>query len=51
MYTLGWILKKFFSCNETKYWLFIPKYVKTKKEKQQLIRTHTAFMKEKIEIK
>lgn len=51
MRTFGQILKKFFGSNELKYWLIIPKYVNTKKEKQQLIKTHTAFMKEKIEIK
>ena len=51
MRTLGQILKKFFGSNELKYWLIIPKYVNTKKEKQQLIKTHTEFIKEKIEIK
>ncbi len=51
MRVLGWILKKFFGDNEIKYWLIIPKYVKTKKEKQELIKTHIEFIKEKILIK
>jgi len=51
MRLFGLILKKFFGDNEIKYWLIIPKYVKTKKEKQQLIKTHIDFIKEKIEIK
>ena len=48
MRAFGQILKKFFGSNELKYWLIIPKYVNTKKEKQQLIKTHTEFIKEKI---
>tara|TARA_R100000231_G_scaffold120513_1_gene90635 strand:+ start:187 stop:342 length:156 start_codon:yes stop_codon:yes gene_type:complete len=51
MNTFGWILKKFFGCNESKYWLIVPKYVSSIKEKKELIKKHTAFMKEKIEIK
>ena len=35
MRTLGQILKKFFVSNDLKYWLIIPKYVNTKKEKQE----------------
>jgi len=51
MNTFGWILKNFFGCNESKYWLIVPKYVSSIKEKKELIKKHTAFMKEKIEIK
>tara|TARA_S200002703_G_scaffold133012_1_gene121035 strand:- start:134 stop:286 length:153 start_codon:yes stop_codon:yes gene_type:complete len=50
MKTIGYILRNWFK-QETKYWLVIPKYVNTKKEKQQLIKTHIEFIKEKIEIK
>ena len=51
MRAFGQILKKFFGSNELKYWLIVPKYVSSIKEKKELIKKHTAFMKEKIEIK
>ena len=49
MRVLGWILKKFFTQKEPKYWLSIPKFVN--KEKQEMIKKYRNFINNNVIIK
>ena len=51
MRVLGWILKKFFGSKEEHYWLAIPKYVDSEKEKKELIQKYKKFINDNIILK
>jgi len=51
MRVLGWILKKFFTQKEPKYWLSIPKFVNSNKEKQEMIKKYEKFVNKNVIIK
>tara|TARA_R100001443_G_scaffold741_3_gene2963 strand:- start:1729 stop:1896 length:168 start_codon:yes stop_codon:yes gene_type:complete len=51
MRVLGWILRKFFAQNEPKYWLSIPKFVNSRKEKQEMIKKYEKFVNKNVIIK
>lgn len=51
MKVLGWILKKFFAEKEPKYWLSIPKFVNSTKEKQEMIKKYKNFINKNVIIR
>lgn len=49
MKTIAYILKNWFK-QETKYWLCIPEYVNTEKQKENMIKKYEKFIKKNIKV-